>query len=229
MLQATRAEKEPEFTAAERRHLAALSPFIAHALTSAGSLEVPLVESEDSGLIIADPQGRVQHLSPQARRLLWMTTTPVMSPSVRLAARHDLVLPEGARQLCGRLAEIFRYDEHTVPPVWRHLNAWGGFTFRAYWLNQRRSTAAPEPAPLIGMTITRQEPLPVKLLRHRERLPLSNRQTQVCLLLAAGHSSKTIARRLDVSEHTIVTHCLQIYDKLEVHSRGELMNKLLSL
>ncbi|MBA2491168.1 MAG: helix-turn-helix transcriptional regulator [Gammaproteobacteria bacterium] len=110
--------------------------------------------------------------------------------------------------------------------MWRHRNPWGGFVFRAYWLNHH----APQPASLIGITIKHQEPLPLKLLRQLERLPpLSSRQTQVCLLLAAGHSRPAIARRLDISDHTAITYTRQVYSKLEVHNRGELLNKLLLL
>lgn len=225
MLQISRAEKQPGFTTAEYRLTADLSPFIAHALTGATDLEAPLVDSEDSGLIVADPTGRLLHLTSEAQRLLFMAVTPVANPGLTLAARHDLVLPEGARQLCRQLNRVFRDDETIAPPVWRHRNAWGGFVFRAYWLNN----AAPETAPLIGITVKRQEPLPLKLLRHLDLLPLSARQSEVCLLLAAGHSCGIIAKRLDLSEHTVVAHCRQIYEKLRVHSRGELISKLMGM
>lgn len=52
---------------------------------------------------------------------------------------------------------------------------------------------------------------------------------QVCLLLAAAHSRPTIAKRLDISEHTAVTHTRQLYDKLSVYNRSELLNTLLLL
>jgi hypothetical protein len=52
-------------------------------------------------------------------------------------------LPTGLQQLCVQLNAIFRADPHATPPVWQERNPWGGFTFRAYWLN----SSAPEPTP----------------------------------------------------------------------------------
>jgi len=106
--------------------------------------------------------------------------------------------------------------------VWQRRNAWGGFTFRVYWLNN----GLPEPASLVGITIRREEHLPLKLLRRMEQLPLSGRQVQVCLLLAAGHSLAAIGERLDVSKHTADYHCREVYARFDVHTRGELIGKL---
>ncbi|MGH8501422.1 MAG: LuxR C-terminal-related transcriptional regulator [Gammaproteobacteria bacterium] len=46
-----------------------------------------------------------------------------------------------------------------------------------------------------------------------ERLPLSGRQMQVCLLLAAGQSRRTIAARLGASQRTAITYIRQVYGK----------------
>ena len=43
-------------------------------------LDVPLVESGESGLIIANPEGRPIHFSPQARRLLFLAQHPQVTP-----------------------------------------------------------------------------------------------------------------------------------------------------
>lgn len=79
------------------------------------------------------------------------------------------------------------------------------------------------------VTVHREEPLPVKLIRQTEKLPLSQRQTQICLLMAGGHTYPAIARRIGISEHTAVTHSRQIYAKFDVHNRSELVLKLLLL
>lgn len=50
----------------------------------------------------------------------------------------------------------------------------------------------------------------------------------ICLLLAADHSHAVIAKRMGMSEHTVATHIRRIYEKLDVHNRVELMNKLLA-
>jgi DNA-binding CsgD family transcriptional regulator len=52
---------------------------------------------------------------------------------------------------------------------------------------------------------------------------LTPRQTEVLHMLLHGESKKQIARQLSRSEHTIHTYIRQIYEALEVSSRGELM------
>ena len=59
--------------------------------------------------------------------------------------------------------------------------------------------------------------------RRQEQLtsggPLSHRERQVLALIADGHSNKMIARRLDISLHTVKRHVANILAKLEVSSR----------
>ena len=51
--------------------------------------------------------------------------------------------------------------------------------------------------------------------------PLSERETEVLVLLAEGLSYKMIADRLGLSFHTMNTHTKNIYEKLHVASLGE--------
>lgn len=51
--------------------------------------------------------------------------------------------------------------------------------------------------------------------------PLSERETEVLNLLARGFAYQEIARLLDVSPHTVGTYVKRLYEKLQVHSRGE--------
>jgi DNA-binding CsgD family transcriptional regulator len=88
------------------------------------------------------------------------------------------------------------------------------------------STGAPEPTRLIIITVHRKEPLPFTRLRRMEQLPLSGRQMQVFLLLTGGHSSAAIAERLSRSRHTVDYHCREVYARVDVHMRGELIRKL---
>ena len=49
---------------------------------------------------------------------------------------------------------------------------------------------------------------------------LTDREIEVLRLLAAGHSNRSIASALSVSEATVRTHALNIYGKTGVHSRA---------
>ena len=79
---------------------------------------------------------------------------------------------------------------------------------------------------MIGIAVERREPLALKFWRRAEKLPLSGREIEVCLPLALGRSRAEIAERLGVSENTAINHCRNIYAKLGVQSRAELVEKL---
>jgi two-component system, NarL family, response regulator LiaR len=54
---------------------------------------------------------------------------------------------------------------------------------------------------------------------------LSTRELEVLQLLAKGHSNKNIAEQLYVSLNTVKTHCSKIFEKMEVHSRMQAIEK----
>ena len=215
----------PEFTARELDLLAALEPYLAHAFSGSSS-SLPLIESdaeEDQGLIIADRNGRVRHLSPQARTLLVYATHDEIAPR-KVRASDKLKLPAPVAQLARTLAQAFEGQAPATPPVHHHKNAWGEFVFRAFWLDGQGA----EP-PLVGIRVNRREPLAVRLLRRMEHLPLSERQIEVSLHLVAGKTYAAIAERLGVSRPTAIYHAQEVFNKLGVASRAELQAKLMAL
>ncbi|MCI0468189.1 MAG: helix-turn-helix transcriptional regulator [Beijerinckiaceae bacterium] len=213
---------DPEFTDRDRTLMEWIAPFAAHALAP-GRPDEQLVESDDRGLIIATPAGEIEHLSPQARHLLMLATHPELSFAAISRAGPGPALPLEVAGLCQNLVEIFEDKAPLAPPVCQITNPWGAFTFRAYWLDRG---AGPGASPLIGVTAERLEPLALKLWRRAEELPLTGREIEVCQLLAAGSPRGEIAERLGVSENTAINHCRNLYDKLGVHSRAELVEKL---
>ena len=52
---------------------------------------------------------------------------------------------------------------------------------------------------------------------------LTERQLEVACLLAAGLVEREIAERLQVSEHTVHEHVRHIYERLDCHTRAELV------
>jgi DNA-binding CsgD family transcriptional regulator len=222
LLHISRASRDPEFTQRERQLLQAIAPFLAHAQAERPTDE-RMAESLDRGLIIASPAGVVEYLSPQAGRLLVMAQHPVLlSPGVTLPGPGAILPPEIMR-LGDDLVCIFEGKAPSAVPVYQLRNAWGVFTFRAFWLDR---TAQEHAAPLIGIVVERLEPLALKFWRRAENLPLSGREIEVCLPLALGRSRAEIADRIGVSENTAINHCRNIYAKLGVQSRAELVEKL---
>lgn len=59
----------------------------------------------------------------------------------------------------------------------------------------------------------------------RAALGISPREFTVLGELAAGHSNKEIAQRLNVSPNTVKTHVAQVYEKLGARRRTDAINK----
>jgi hypothetical protein len=142
LLEVCRRDGEIEFTARDRKILEWIAPFVAHALAPA-RMEERLTESGDRGLIIATASGAIQHLSPQAERLLILAQHPGLPWT-------GAAMPPQVLQLCQDLVRIFENKTPSAAPVCEIKNAWGAFTFRAYWLNGAAGTRGP---PLIGVTV----------------------------------------------------------------------------
>ena len=215
-----RAPGEGRWTAEEKRRLGDLEPFFAHAMTARGTVDA-LTDSGRNGLIIADRAGKIVSFSPQGGQLLFLA----MHDRVALGAAfgQSIVLPPPVVKLCRDLSRIFAGDSMAAAPTWHHRNAWGGFQFRAHWLDRSNPNSG-----LIGITVDHKEPLTVRLVRRVGELPLNGREAEVCLHLANGASNEAIADRLGISKHTAITHGRWIYSKLDVHNRAELVSKLLA-
>ena len=55
--------------------------------------------------------------------------------------------------------------------------------------------------------------------------PLSERESEVLRLFAAGLTNAEIARQLFVSQNTVKWYAKNLYRKLDVHSRSEAISK----
>jgi DNA-binding NarL/FixJ family response regulator len=55
---------------------------------------------------------------------------------------------------------------------------------------------------------------------------LTTREQQITQLIAQGHGTPHIARRLHLSPHTVRDYVKAIFEKVGVSSRGELVAKL---
>jgi two-component system response regulator NreC len=57
----------------------------------------------------------------------------------------------------------------------------------------------------------------------KELEPLTNREIEVLVLIAKGNTNKQISEQLNISTRTVETHRSNIMDKLNLHSRVELV------
>lgn len=212
---------ETDFSAAEARRLAGLLPFVAHALSGHDDPAEELVDTRESGLVIADHDGHLVSQSPEGRELLQLATRDKLKPGTRAARRDEL--PLAAATLCRRLDALFAGATDAAAPVATHRNSHGRFTFRAYDL-----PAAESRCEQVGITITREVPLALRLMEGTRELPLSRRQREIAVFLAAGMTHEQIATRLDIKRNTAVSHARWVYAKLEVHDSAELRHRLLA-
>ena len=172
------------------------------------------VDTEERAVIIVDQLGRTNSASSHAYRLLEMAFSPRWDSRARWHLSR-YAQPELAR-LCRSLLTSTVGAISTEPPVCRRRNAWGEFVLRAYWLEPTDGTAASR---FIAITIVQREPKHLRLLRQIERLPLTGREKQLCLLLTRDQARADIADTMGVSEATVISHRRNVFDKLGVHSR----------
>jgi len=69
----------------------------------------------------------------------------------------------------------------------------------------------------------------VNRMREPAKVTLSERETQVLALVAAGNSNRKIAAALFVSEATVKTHLIHVFEKLDVKDRTRAVTKAMEL
>ncbi|RMF87287.1 MAG: LuxR family transcriptional regulator, partial [Nitrospinota bacterium] len=218
-----RAPGESRYTAREERLLVSLIPYLAHALHGPEEGPYEVIEGRETGLLVFHPSGRLEYLSRQGSRLLFLATHPRVSAQTVRPARGPLRVPADLVRLCQVLQGVFNGDPHADrPPVWHHRNPWGQFTFRAYWLEPLQGEQG-----LIGITVQRHEPVLLSALRQMQALGLSAREMEVGMGVFRGLAPPEIAGQLYLSVHTVLDHIRRLYSKLGVHSREELVKVLL--
>jgi len=217
-----RAVDDSAFTTDEAKRLSRLSGFLAHALLHQRRNDYGWVDSGEEGLAIVDATGKLAWTSQKARYFLFLVSHDKVSRHTP-GLHGRLELPGPVRHICETLHSIHAERPAAAPPVWWTDTTWGRFSFRAHYLEPERDTAGS-----IGIAISRREPLPARLLRRVRDLPLSGRQAEVSVFMALGHAYNEIANRLGITEHTAISHSRQIYNKLGVSNRSELLARLLS-
>lgn len=61
------------------------------------------------------------------------------------------------------------------------------------------------------------------IVQKEEKDPLTNREIEVLVLIAKGNTNRQISEQLNISTRTVETHRSNIVDKLNLHSRVELV------
>jgi DNA-binding CsgD family transcriptional regulator len=207
---------EDAFSRRDEALLRSVLPYLAHAMTVEHAAAERWIEHGDEGVVIVDRAGHVQHADHMARHLLFLA---VGGGSVRQGAG-------AVRELLARL--LRQFDQSITRPVpapasMQIDNRWGSFSLRAHDLGETPSS----PGPFVAVRIRRRIPLTLRLLNGLRRLPLSERQKQVCLLVCRGLTLKEIAREMAIGVATVDDYLRVIYQRLGVNGREGLIMALM--
>jgi len=226
MVQLNMDASQRDVDAAARRRLERLAPFIAHGLAAPKSFPLHGFEDDDSGVLVFDRSGVLQHVSPSARKLLFLATHAEAGPrEIRRSAPRRMHVPEAVQRLCADVQGALEgRAEGRAAPTHFIDNRWGRFAFRAYPLDPVRRDDG-----RIGVVVQRQVPTAVALWREIRKLGLPAKRAEVCFHLANGRAYSDIAKAMSVSINTVTWHVREIYARFDVHSAAELSRKLLSL
>jgi DNA-binding CsgD family transcriptional regulator len=199
----------PDFTESEVALVDALVPQFAHAFRrwilaearGATDARAPMTP----GVIVLDQDNKVDSISPEAEHWLgeWGVADLEIPPSA-IAAVVGV-----ARALVGRSrAEIIPSARVRLPTgAWLHVRA-----ARLIRADRKLQTA---------VVLERAGDVQVAPLIARAH-QLSQRETQIVLLVLRGLSTSEIAASLFISAYTVQDHLKSIFDKVGVHNRREL-------
>ncbi len=201
-----------------------MSPLIIKALRQKEFCPDVVPSKFEIGLLIFDEMSRLQHANPQGRKLMFLATHPDVKKGIPFPMDR-LPIPDEIKLLVQKLREEFNDDLFAYQaPKWEINNPWGSFIFQANWFQRTVN----EDKGLIAVSVQYQEPALYRVMMQCHALNFTGRQTEVISELIKGLSYDAVADKLHVSAHTVKDHVKKIYEKLEIHNRGELLPALLS-
>lgn len=174
------------------------------------------IDSLSDAIGLYDLQGRVLHANPALLRLL----------DAEPQREHLLEEMRARAAFLGVLASRCTKAQQTGIPGPRVGETEAGGRYRVTGSYVGEALLGPGTTVLISVT-TLRPPLPSEESL-RERFQLTPREAAVTTLLAKGMTNEQIAATLRISTHTARHHTESVFLKLNVHSRGEVAQLLLS-
>lgn len=211
--------KGQEFSVVERRLLAQVLPYLAHALAAeAGTPAVSAASAQSTAVVMVDGKGTVQYADGLGLRYLWMLAQDDLAATA--ITTNAMMHNDAIAALMARLTSVAEQRDSAAPSL--HVqNGWGSFRLRAEPLFGQPGTTA-----LVRVLIERWEASALALNRRLHELRLAPRQQDVCELLIKGLTQAEIAAQLNLRKSTINEYIQAVYVKLKVHNRQELLQTL---
>lgn len=211
-----------DFSDHEMRLLRFIRPYLVQALGRAPDLaEWPESDlGDETAILVTDLDGRVQHASPGAWRLLHGAAGVPADLNVLRDQVYKWAKPL-LRRLAGQVADALA-DSGAPPARMDTVTPYGRFVLRAYALDGRAQAAGRT----VAVQVERRLPVGLKMLRSPAYRALTPREQDVARMLASGLSYPLIGDRLGMGASTVVTHVRSLGHKLGVGSREEIVNAL---
>lgn len=161
--------------------------------------------------------GWVAHILPRelGRALIWVAE-PHSAAAVGITTAIVLLLAISMALLLGDSIPRTR-------PLFADFRTRGGgiaSSIAAHAQAVRGEGGAAVESDVAGDTLTRQ------LERLKQRYFLTERECEVVALLARGRSKTAIGEKLFLSENTVKTYVKNVYAKLDVHTKQELLDRI---
>jgi len=177
------------------------------------------LDTSSSALLLFDGSGDIVYANPGADRLLSRQT------------EHGLCVEEagsGPTPLFTLLCSLVERISHrpSTDPSWQGTLALSDGSAVACEVTQVVTPASWQPPPVVAILETANAVPDRCIGAFVARFNLSPREEQVVRLLHEGLSTGDVARRLNISLHTVRDHIKHLYRKTETSSRGELFTLL---
>lgn len=172
-----------------------------------------------SGLIIVDQRGEMTHCCPEGKNLLALALQKKTGNLHRVAFDDVRNIP-GVLELIARVLEPDHTDNNHELNI---KSLWGEFHINAFPVHDDLGQRAAQ----VYLNITWQMPFALLLFHNMHAMGFTPRQEVIGLLYAAGESTKSISNKLELSVYTIKEHIQHIFEKLQIHTRAELVEHIL--
>jgi DNA-binding CsgD family transcriptional regulator len=211
----------PDFTPREVAFLERIAPHLGAGLkTAALRLQSPSERggSDVPGVLTLDRRGRVAQHTRAAER--WLRELEDLGPGWR----EGVGLPPAVRMVAGALQRALEPDSDRDLERAPRLRV---RTRAGRWLTLHGSLTEPAPDQPGGTVIVIEPSKAEEVVwLNVAAYGLSSREEEVVKLVVRGASTRQISRSLFISEHTVQNHLSNVFEKVGVRSRRELVKRL---